>query len=126
MPPEPAHALEQHVGRREIGDDEIQVDIDALLDDLRGDEDRARAVRLRVLCRAARATRFSNSCRRKNGNRLCSKPTSTRSARTLARERAAGRLRLGNGVAQIEHMLPGFGARDAFLQRSPPPEAARF
>lgn len=39
--PETAHALEQHVGGREVGNDEVQVNVHALFDDLGGDEDRA-------------------------------------------------------------------------------------
>ena len=45
MAAQPAHALQKHVGRGEFGDEQVGIDIDALLDDLRCDEDAARRAR---------------------------------------------------------------------------------
>jgi hypothetical protein len=41
MPPETPDPLKQHVSRREIGNKKISIDVDALLDNLRGNQDTA-------------------------------------------------------------------------------------
>src|SRR4051812_16683679 len=43
MPPKPSHALQEHVSRRQIGDNEIQVNVHALLHYLSCNEDRPAA-----------------------------------------------------------------------------------
>jgi hypothetical protein len=42
--PEAAHALEQHVGRREIRDNEVQINVHALFHHLGGSEDAAEGI----------------------------------------------------------------------------------
>ena len=53
MTPEAAKPLQEHIGRREVGDDEVSVDVHALFDDLGGDQNAAGGPAVSILAQAA-------------------------------------------------------------------------
>ena len=111
MPPKPAQALEQHVSRREVGDDEIEVNVHALFHDLRGDENTTGTIGGTILSKAFEPVmlQFGTSLKRKTA---VQEPNASGAFTNRAGDRAEGVLSFDNGIANPENVLACFGASD--------------
>ena len=109
MPPQAAHALQQHVGGSQIGDDEVEINVHALLDDLSGNQQRAHAILRPLRAETLQPLAFQLLApeERKTGMQQADFDTPVT---RHALGHATGFLGLRNGVSEIQHMLPLFGA----------------
>ena len=100
--------MEQHVGRGQVGDNKIEVNVHTLLDDLRGNEDGTRTRRCSVSPQPVQplALQFLTPGKRK--------ATVQQTQRHLAfgnlgAQSGKALLRFDDGVANPQNMLAGFG-----------------
>ena len=109
MPPKTPHALQEHIGGGEIGDNKVEVDVHTLLHHLRGDEDAARTVSGPIGAKPFQPVLFEFGAAGKR------KPAVQQTELGFAfadgtPEGAKRRLSFNDGVANPQHMLTRLGA----------------